>query len=332
MIFNHEINTVTVDQSIQWITKSFKEIKNHPKIFAINVASVWAITACIDLFANQVPYAIFLYVIYFCIFGTVILNLDSVRTKQKYLIGFYEGFKLPFVSRLLRSGFFFFLGMILCISFSLFFLYTKDFFAGDHIEQLQSVTQKLSSPVALKKLEEILTSTQKTGQLDLYAFQQIFPNVDLATISSMLQQLMIALQIFLLLFLILFSYFWLVPYFCTLCYEDLKLKKINMYALSFKVAFSFKNWIPLISFSVAIGLIVLIYNICLNDLVQLISIKPLQIVVDNFKGAISTCFILYALYFMFFDLFMTKEEDEVTVADEVDPKNEMAPTTEIKKF
>jgi len=158
MIFNPEMNRVTVDQSVEWVTLAFKEIARAPKLFALNVASVFCITACIDLFIMSMPLMYLLYVMYFCIFGTVILNLNSYRRKQEHLISFYAGFKAPYMSRLLKSCTFMLIGSVAALAASMCFLYYKGFFNPENIEQLKMVISRLTSPEQLKQLEVAFTS------------------------------------------------------------------------------------------------------------------------------------------------------------------------------
>ena len=332
MIFNPEMNRVTVDQSVEWVTLAFKEIARAPKLFALNVASVFCITACIDLFIMSMPLMYLLYVMYFCIFGTVILNLNSYRRKQEHLISFYAGFKAPYMSRLLKSCTFMLIGSVAALAASMCFLYYKGFFNPENIEQLKLVISRLTSPEQLKQLEVAFTKLS-SNPADLSLLAELFPGVELNSVLVLIQQLMISLMIFFLLFLLVASYFWLVPYFCTLCYEDLQNKKLNMYGLSFKAAFSFKNFLPMLGFGVSIFVITFIYNLLLSQMILSIGNSTLQVLAEALKDAVSSCFILYAVYFLFLDLFSNhREEKQEVEAERIDPKRKMAANAEIKKL
>ena len=332
MIFNPNMNKVTLDQSIQWVTKGFKEIVKNYRLFGLNVMSVFVITSCIDLFSARMPVLNVLYVMYFCILGTVILNLYNSRNRQDHLISLFAGFRPPYVRRLMTSGILFCIGFIVTLIVSMIFLYYKGFFNQENIEQLQMVTERLSSPATLKQLEEVI-SNMGAKQFDFGAFREIFPNVDLGKIAMLTQQLVIAIEIFLIIFLIVFCYFWLVPYFCTLCYEDLKYKRINMYALSFKAAFSLKNILPLFSFGISLCVIIVLYNFLLMEVINSVSNMPVRILLEDLKDAVSSCFMLYSGYFMFLDLFSNHEEEKQEVAAQnISDKNKMAANVEVKKL
>ena len=186
MIFNPEMNRVTVDQSVEWVTLAFKEIARAPKLFALNVASVFCITACIDLFIMSMPLMYLLYVMYFCIFGTVILNLNSYRRKQEHLISFYAGFKAPYMSRLLKSCTFMLIGSVAALAASMCFLYYKGFFNPENIEQLKLVISRLTSPEQLKQLEGAFTKLS-SNPADLSLLADLFPGVELNSVLVILQ-------------------------------------------------------------------------------------------------------------------------------------------------
>lgn len=77
----------------------------------------------------------------------------------------------------------------------------------------------------------------------------------------------------------------------------------------------------MLGFGVSIFVITFIYNLLLSQMILSIGNSTLQVLAEALKDAVSSCFILYAVYFLFLDLFSNhREEKQEVEAERIDPK------------
>lgn len=293
----NQVNHVTIEQSFGWITQSFKAMTSNPKIFFINTI-LFGLYASLSLWLP--PFiSLIMNFFYFCIVGSAVLNVHNSLSMDKNSSSIYsvlDGFKKPFVSRLLLSFIYFSVAFLFAIVISIVYLYFVDFFSTQNQEILTSF---------FKDIVEV--TSENMTVYDLRPVIDKYLNGDVGSqMKTIFLHLFAAIQIVLLLLLIISCYFVFVPFLAVIGYEDQNNFKPNMYGMSFRLTMKLSNWLAYLLYGFTIVLASVVFT---GGVKYLVSFLPssLYIPVLCFFNAGFTSFLVYNVYFMLCDLIQRNE-------------------------
>ncbi len=287
------INRVSVEQSFNWISQSFKMMTKYPKVMLCNILLYGLFSALGNLMMAQSIIGLLIYLLYFQVLGSIIINLHHSREVNDFVPKFYHGFKSPHFKRLLKVSIY--MGISITVVIVLIYFLMDYLFTEEDIALLGKIKAYLDSVGP--------NFNPQTSINDLAASV----GVDFAKLSQFIVKMMGLIIFLLVLFTAIILVFSLVPFFIVLTYTEVKTRQVNMYKLSFLVFLKLANFLPYFLFGLVTGFGSIFYLSFTASLVSVLGLPvPLTIVINNLVNAPLTVFFIYCMYFAFIDLFCDK--------------------------
>ncbi|MBQ8708454.1 MAG: hypothetical protein IJ523_10240 [Succinivibrionaceae bacterium] len=286
------VNRVTVEQSFKWISMACLTMVRHSRAALVSILLYGIFNSLLSILALLTPFGNLLYIFFFPVVGSIIVNLHAAVSGDRLEPGFYHGFRAPHFVRLLISNLWLFVAFLLVVAAAAMYWMNSSLSLEQNVEVYKRFMELMSSgrPV------------QFNGLNDLIAMLGV--NISTWELVDLFRHLMAFICVLMLVFTIVSLYFMLVPFFVVLTYTEVKLMRLNMYFLSFRALIKIANFLPYLLYGSVVGLGSLMYMGCVGMLLGGLPLPlPFKVVATCLLNAPASVFLIHSLYFAFIDLF-----------------------------